>query len=356
MIFGVLCQIFLLMLSFLSKKVSIFYIILFSAITGLVTFFVEKALLNEDPSRIIANESVNTSEIQSNCNYNIKRMEGFGYIRPLLFVDNSCESSNFNNMKGELMGIIDTYKKSGVLTSSSVYLKEYNDNSWMSINEDEKFMPGSLLKVPELITFLKMNELKPGTLDKELMYDHEFTVNKQPKFLSQSIQIGHKYTIRQLLTYMIAYSDNNATMLLNANIDVAMFKKTFTDFGLAAPDWNSSNYPISAKDFSLFMRALYNACYLTKANSEFATELLSKCDFMNGMMKGLPENIKVAHKFGEAGNQSGLELHESGIIYLNNTAYLITIMTKGRDLNKLPDVIREISAKVYQNMINRKAA
>ena len=152
MIFGVLCQIFLLMLSFLSKKVSIFYIILFSAITGLVTFFVEKALLNEDPSRIIANESVNTSEIQSNCNYNIKRMEGFGYIRPLLFVDNSCESSNFNNMKGELMGIIDTYKKSGVLTSSSVYLKEYNDNSWMSINEDEKFMPGSLLKVPELIT------------------------------------------------------------------------------------------------------------------------------------------------------------------------------------------------------------
>jgi beta-lactamase class A len=56
------------------------------------------------------------------------------------------------------------------------------------------------------------------------------------------------------------------------------------------------------------------------------------------------------HKFGEAGDANEKQLHESAIIYLDNNPYLLTIMTKGNDMKKLPDVINQISALIYQNM------
>lgn len=149
---------------------------------------------------------------------------------------------------------------------------------------------------------------------------------------------------------MIIHSDNDATSLLFANMDLDVFKKIFTDFGLAEPNLQSSNYPITAREFSYFMRGLYNASYLNDKNSEFATELLGKCNFKNGMVSSIPSSTKIAHKFGESGDAKEQQLSESAIIYLNDNPYLITVMTKGKDYKQLPQIIKEISASVYQSM------
>jgi hypothetical protein len=99
------------------------------------------------------------------------------------------------------------------------------------------------------------------------------------------------------------------------------------------------------------MRVLYNASYLNPEDSEFCTELLTHCDFVNGLVNGLPKDTKVAHKFGEAGDNINAHFSESGIIYIHNSPYLLTVMTKGKDKTKLPAVISDISRKVYE-MIN----
>jgi beta-lactamase class A len=139
-------------------------------------------------------------------------------------------------------------------------------------------------------------------------------------------------------------------MLLNQNIDVKVFKKVFTDLGLTEPNWYAKNYPISVSEYSIFLRALFNASYLNTKDSEFALELLTKSDFKEGIENGLPSNIELAHKFGESGNATEKQLHESAIIYLNNNPILITIMTKGKDMRKLPEVIKEASKLVYNQM------
>ena len=305
------------------------------------------------------NKSINDKKIEdlvstsSSCNYTVKRLKGHNFINPLLFVDNSCESESLFTIKQSLESYIDTNKKTGELTSASVYLKEFNSNDWISINDNEKYKPGSLLKVPELITFLKMNEETPGLLNKEILFDRYLVTDKKPVFLSKSIQIGHKYTVRQLLEYMITYSDNNATMLLNNNINIETFQKIFTELGLEAPDWKAGNYPISAKDYSLFMRALYNGAVLNINDSEFAVKLLSKCDFKDGIVKGLPANTKISHKFGESGDAIEKQLHESAIVYLSEKPYLITIMTKGKDNKKLAEIMSHMSTLVFQDILNR---
>jgi beta-lactamase class A len=289
----------------------------------------------------------------SSCNYTVKRLNGYKFINPLLFVDNSCESEVLNPIKQSLNSYIEINKKSGDLMAASLYLKEFNTNDWTCINENEKYKPGSLLKVPELITFLKMNEVTPGLLNKEILFDRYLISDKKPVFISKSIQIGQKYSIRELLDYMITYSDNNATMLLNNIIDVKIFQSVFTDLGLQAPDWKAGHYPISVKEYSLFMRALYNGAYLDIKDSEFATKLLSKCDFKDGIMKGLPANTRIAHKFGESGDAIEKQLHETAIIYLDGKSYLLTVMTKGKDNKKLAEIISHISTLVFQDMINR---
>jgi len=327
------------------KKISLFYVVVFLAFTIIVTY-VATFEINKNK---LAEADVSSSN-QSVCNYKVKRLTGYNYIKPLLFVDNECESENLSSIKQSVYQLIENYKKNNVISSASIYLKSYNTNEWTSINPDEKFKPGSLLKVPELIAFLRMNEINPGLLDRQILFDRPFELSKKPEFISKSIQIGKKYTIRELLTYMIAYSDNNATLLLNTLIDVKIFKKVFTDLGLPEPDWNASDYPLTSNDFSLFMRALFNASYLNIEDSEFAYKLLSKSDFKEGILKSLPPSIKAIHKFGEAGDLVEKQLHESAVIYLDNNPYLVTIMTKGTDMKKLPEVINQISSLIYQNM------
>jgi beta-lactamase class A len=149
---------------------------------------------------------------------------------------------------------------------------------------------------------------------------------------------------------MISYSDNYATEILSMQVSQVVLKQVFTDIGLQAPqlDANYVNYTISAANFSKFISVIYNAGYLSSAQSSFAAELLATSDFKSGLIQGLPEGTRIIHKFGEAGQEGAHELHESGIIYLNSRAYLLTVMTRGKDIKQLPATLSAISGIAYK--------
>lgn len=338
------------MTTFLKRKVSFFYIPVTILVTAVATFYGIKRFAPEESTDGTSSPAEN-SVINASCNFNTARLDGYNFVKPLLFVETSCETNKYYDVKNEVDKYFSSLRSTGDISSASFYLRNMKTHEWVGVNQDEKYSPGSLMKVPELITYLRMAETNPAILDKEILYDKQATSNKTARFfLSKSIEVGKKYKVRDLLRYMISYSDNNATILLNNMIDVKTFVKTFSDLGLKAPDWNASDYPMSAKEYSLFMRTLYNASYLNISNSEYAAELLSTCDFKDGFAKGFPAGIKMAHKWGEARNGNDDELHESGILYINNTAYILTVMTKGKDFNKLPGVIQNVSAVVNRTL------
>jgi beta-lactamase class A len=146
--------------SFFAYKLSFPYfisIIIFSILsTYFVTdFFVSKK--KETEKELLANNS---------CDPKVKRLDGYNYIRPLLFVDKDCNVAYLNSVNESINTVIEKCKKEGTLNSASVYLKDFSTDEIISINENEKYKPGSLMKVPELITLLLMNEKNPGFLDK----------------------------------------------------------------------------------------------------------------------------------------------------------------------------------------------
>ena len=329
----------------LVKKVPLYFAIIafFLPASGLFFFMFHEQKVELD-KELVAQDSFNP------CNLKIKRLNGFQFIRPLLYAEPSCESDNLTQHKSEIESIINTNKSQGNISTASVYIREFSKAEWISINDNEKYSPGSLMKVPELIAFYKMNEKTPGLFSRKIKYDHEYITDKHPVYLSKQIKIGETYTIGELLKYMIVYSDNNATILLNQIVDENIFKRVFSDIGLSEPNFKSTEYPITVNDFSIFMKELYNASYLSQEDSETCLEMLSKSDFKEGLLSGLPGNCDVVHKFGEGGADNNPHFSESAIVYCGKKPYLITIMTKGADMKKLPKVISEISKKVYDIM------
>ncbi|MEO5776930.1 MAG: serine hydrolase [Flavobacterium sp.] len=331
------------MISLISKRFSLLHMLMFSigafvAAFTLTSFWNNKASTSQVP--------VSTSS----CEYNIKRMTGLKFVKPILWVDENCESDNLAGTKQKVTEIIERYKQYEGVNSASVLIR--SSGKWTVINENEKYQPGSLFKVPVLIAILKMDEDNPGFLNKKVVYDKPIDAGKKVNFTSKTIKLGQSYTIKELLTYMIKYSDNEATILVEQNMDNKVLQKLFADIGVEVPNAYDSQYQFTVKDYSLFMRTIFNAGYLTIKNSEYAAELLAKCEFKEGIAKGLPANIKMAHKFGESGNQIEKQLHETAVVFLDNKGYLITVMTKGNDMKKLSNLIGDISRVVYQDISN----
>ncbi|WP_333601427.1 serine hydrolase [Flavobacterium sp.] len=334
------------MSSFASRKFSFIQVIITSLIISLMASGMIYWWLSDKEAAELAVNSEKKS-----CEYNIKRISGLKFVKPILWVDENCESDNLVSTKLKVADIIEKYKQVNGVTAASVYLRA--NGEWTVFNENEKYQPGSLFKVPVLITILKMDEEHPGFLNKVIPYTNKVETGKNISYVSKSIQLGQSYTVKELLTYMIKYSDNAATILLESNMDNKLMQKLFSDIGVEVPNVYANQYLFTVKDYSLFMRTIFNAGYLTIPNSEFAAELLSECDFKDGIMKGIPANTKIAHKFGESGNQNEKQLHESAVVYLDNGGYLLTVMTKGTDLKKLSDLIGEISKVVYTDVKNQ---
>jgi len=280
------------------------------------------------------------------------RENDYKYTHPFLLADRVDESKEMINLKDEVASIILQKKQSGQITSASVYIRSLNDNKFTTFNADEAFKPGSLIKVPVMMTYLRESERNPGLLDKKLTLNPSNRVPTQT-YTGDRIQAGKAYSIKQLLYYMIVKSDNYATQALNENLNIGEFKSLFTELGIPEPDVHDPNYSITAADYSKFFRVLYNATYISNENADYALTLLVQSDFKEGILKELPADIKVAHKFGETGDHNDPtdhQLHESGIIYFNQSPFLVTVMTKGPDVKQLPEVISEISKRVFDRM------
>lgn len=282
------------------------------------------------------------------CSYKLTRLGGYKYTRPLMYAEPVCESLSMQGIKAQLEQLIGDYRAQGLINNASIYLREFKNGEWISIGDDQKHSPGSLLKIPELIAFYKMNEKNPGYLDTKVKYDAAIPTTKKTHFLSKSIEVGKTYTIRELLKYMVEYSDNNATNLLNKIIDIPTFKKVFTDLGLPEPDWSASDYPLTAREYSTFLKVLYNAAYLDIRDSDACLELMRNSEFREGIRAAVPESAEVLSKFGEGGADASPDLSESSLVATESGTFLLTVMVNGKDIQQLPKIIRDISGMAYR--------
>ncbi|MDD5292217.1 MAG: class A beta-lactamase-related serine hydrolase [Candidatus Omnitrophica bacterium] len=234
----------------------------------------------------------------------------------------------------------------------SVYIRDLNNGPWIGVNEDEGFSPASLLKVPLMMAYFKAAQEDPEILSQVILYKNAISDGATPNIMPEKqIQVGNAYAVSDLIYRMIVYSDNEAKNLLLLNLKQDILDQVYTDLNIAIPDFRDKEDFISVKDYASFFRILYNASYLNREMSEKALNILTEVDFDEGLLAGLPPNIKVAHKFGERVNvNTGLaQLHECGIVYHRKSPYLLGVMTRGEDLDNLKAILKDISRIVYEH-------
>lgn len=280
---------------------------------------------------------------------NLVRDTRYKLIAPLLLADIDLPNQNYAAILEKGKNDIDSAKAAGYLTESSLYFRNLNDGSWIGVNENLAFDPGSILKLSILIGYLKWSEAQPGILNSLVKFDKPIPNLPFQNIQGKSLQVGKTYSVRELIEYMILESDNQANAILNWQLPPQYALSVFSDLGLRTPDKSASTFPMSAAELSRFLRSLYNSAYLNERDSEWALDLLTRSRFGSGIRSGVPQNVTVAHKFGERGYQDSpdVEVHETAIVYLNGSPYLITIMTKGRNRESQTELIRRISSHTF---------
>lgn len=281
------------------------------------------------------------------CTINLTRGKVNGLIKPLLLADLDQEDESLTALKQSISSFIEQEKLAGVIKSASVYVRRLNSGNWVSTNQSELFSPGSLMKVPTLITILKEAETNPAILEKKVLFKKHFSAIPTQTRTGPVLTEGNTYKVKELLEYMILYSDNDATALLNSIVKFDIMVELFKDLDLQEPGYTQQDYLIDCSSYSKFFRVLYNSSYLNSHYSEYALLLLSKSAYNDGLLKYTDSTITVAHKFGERNNNGEQQLHEFAIYYINGDPYLLGVMTKGNDHNMLPEVLSGVSKIVF---------
>ncbi len=251
-----------------------------------------------------------------------------------------------SKIKKEALSVLDSH----LAVKVSVYYRELNNGHWVGLEENEKYSPASLLKVPILIAAFKQEEKTPGFLKRVIKVDT--LINNYIQILGNNnfaLELDKSYTIEEILEFMIIYSDNHSKDIILKNMDQDILENVFYDLGIDIFKYKNFERSISVKEYASYYRILYNSTYLTVEHSENALNILTKTRFRLGIIAGIPDSVIVAHKFGERnyGDNRQKQLHDCGIVYSQGTPYIICIMAVGYDFINLEKVIKKISRLIF---------
>ena len=284
-------------------------------------------------------------------------MPQYRLVTPLL----ACNAQSFESdkegmaLKNALTKVIYEEKSLGHAKNISIYFQKLLDGRWIGIDDDRQYNPASLLKTVLMISYVFKSEKEPELFSQTYTYTQEIADQERAlaDYAPTTLRVGVDYGVGNLIDLMIKSSDNGAKALLLAHVDTQILNKTNADLGLPPLGKGDAPILVSPKQYSLVFRILYNATYLSREYSNIALEVLARTTFKNGLRSGVPEDTTVAHKYGEYieavqdGTVANAELHDCGIVYQENSPYLLCIMTSGTSVNTLSEVIARLARVTY---------
>lgn len=261
--------------------------------------------------------------------------------------------------QAELQLLIDQRMASQDITFAGLYFRDLENGPAFGINENSEFAPASLLKLPTVLAFFEAFQNKPEIFTESLSFSW-LPVSANPYFPpKEPVQPGVKYSIEELLRRTLVFSDNRSYIMLLDFLDQSnqrlVIEETLIDFGLISPK-NPAGDVLTVRRYASIFRALYNVSYLDVDTNEKILSWLNDSQFDAGLRAGVPQHIQVASKFGErlTGQEGIVQLHDCGIVYFPNNPYLLCVMTKGDDMNKLSAFIGDVSRIIYQEVESRR--
>ena len=255
---------------------------------------------------------------------------------------------NFKPLKTNIQNYIKENK-----ISASVYVENLRNGAFMGIGEKTGFFPASLNKLPVAILVMKKIEEGDFTLDTKLeIKDEDRTDSSGTLYKTAEKEIS----IRILLEKLLKDSDNTALRAFLRNLDLEDLQFILDYYGIDISVENQKNENlITPKAISNMFLSLYFSTILEPDNSEYLLSLMTDTVFDIKTVAGLPDDIKVSHKFGENYYEENKFFHDCGIIYIQESRIFYCIMTNGLDEGQSVESIGAITNEIYRYVIETKA-
>jgi beta-lactamase class A len=258
------------------------------------------------------------------------------------FTDQTNFFSTVEPLRKEMSDIVARYEAKG--DRIGVYYEFLNTGANVSINQDERFWPASLSKMPTAFEVMKKVENGDWKLSDELVLFDDDKSNAFGDLYKE--QTGTRFTIEALLKALLIQSDDTAHRILLRNTSAADFTDMTDALGLT--DFYNNNYDITAKEYSRLFRSLYSASYLSRDDSSLLLSWLSQTSFDSYLASGIPEGVTFAHKIGIQDPKS--TYLDSGIVYVPDRPYIITVMTDtsaGGGEKEAESIMHDLSKAAY---------
>ena len=223
----------------------------------------------------------------------------------------------------------------------SIYFEYLPTGASISINKDAEFYPASLLKVPVAMTVAKKIEKGEWKWTNELVL---LSTDKDDKFGTLYKEPANStHTIEDIVQRSLSDSDNTAHFILVRNLEMEEMRDVYDHMGLGG--FLETEGSLSAKRYSVMVRALYAGSYISDENSQKLLTYLTQSPFDYYIQSGLSQDVPFAHKIGvDADKKVYLD---SGVVYTQSRPYILTVMTKNKDEQKAKEIMKDISEKAY---------
>lgn len=228
------------------------------------------------------------------------------------------------------------------LSNYSVYVKDFNSDFEVGINETVIFTAASVNKVPIVAALYYYAEKGEIDLDKRVTIQ----ASDIQDFGTGSIRYdtpGSVYAIKTLAKLAIEQSDNTAAYVLGTyTVGFKKIQALMGEWGLTQTDM--VNNKTSNRDISILFEKIYKREVTNEASTQEMLAFFKDTDFEDRLPALLPKTVSVYHKIG---NEIAI-MHDAGLVTDGKMTYYIGVFTSDiTDDEESKKIIAEISKAVY---------
>ncbi|MBI5555792.1 MAG: serine hydrolase [Elusimicrobia bacterium] len=214
----------------------------------------------------------------------------------------------------------------------SIIIKDLHTGRVIDLDSNKLYPSASLVKLPVMIGCFYANNEKKICLENSLELKRRYRIKGSGKLLR--VPNGTAFSIDELISFMIAESNNGATNMLIDCLGFDYLNYCFEKIGLRNTNISRhvldsrsrskgrENYT-SAADMAFLLERIYNQKIINAYFSRKSLEILKKQKVNDRIPAHLPESIEVAHK---TGLEKGV-CHDVGIVFTPKGDFLICVLT-----------------------------
>ena len=242
-------------------------------------------------------------------------------------------------------------------------------NHWL-LNNEEAYPLMSVFKIFVATAVLERIEKENIALNSPIFISQEMIYPTYSPLRDKIKQYPYQSTIEELLTYMLAQSDNIATDILishlggidklNQFISSAGFPQIVIKVNEKQMSKDIQNQKLNIahpQDIALFLKAVNNGKVLSAKQTDIFKKIMQQTQTGNNKLKaGLPMDIVIGHKTGSSDrDKNGIKIGDNDVGFVilpNGEIYYIVVLIKNSQMSdeQNANLIAQISKLFYDEL------